>query len=66
MKMRRHGGVDPYALGKDIKGLVAQSPYSRIFTSTEGYKDATGVFDLSRQRIIKYLRKNGVKIEEDV
>ncbi|MBN1235123.1 MAG: HAD hydrolase family protein [Methanotrichaceae archaeon] len=65
MKMKHHGGVDPSAMGKDIKGLVAQSPYSRIFTSTEGYKDVTGVFDLSRQRIVKYLKKNGLTIEED-
>lgn len=65
MKMRRHGGIDPYALGNDIKGLVAQSPYSRIFTSTSGYKDVTGIFDLSRQRIEKYLIKNGLANKED-
>ncbi len=66
MKMRRHGGIDPCALGNDIKGLIAQSPYSRIFTSTSGYKDVTGVFDLSRQRIIKYLKKNGLTVQEDL
>jgi hydroxymethylpyrimidine pyrophosphatase-like HAD family hydrolase len=80
MKMKRHGGVDPFALGKDIKGLVAQSPYTRIFTSTGGYngsidarkdahdayKDVNGVFDLSRQRILKYLKKNGLQVQEDL
>ena len=67
MKMRRHGGVDPYILGREIKGLVAQSPYSRIFTSTytsiESYKDNAGVFDLSRMRIEKYLAKNGSQVQ---
>lgn len=65
MEMRKHGGVNPSALGDDIKGLIGQSPYSRIFTNAKGYKDATGVFDLSRERIIKYLKKNGLDTQED-
>ncbi len=65
MTMRGHGGIDPYALGKDIQGLVSQSPYARIFTKDEGYRDVTGMFDLSRARIQRYLRKNGTLSAED-
>ena len=66
MEMRKHGGVNPSALGDDIKGLIGQSPYSRIFTSAKGYRDAIGIFDLSRERVIKYLKKNGPNIQDDL
>jgi len=66
MEMRKHGGVNPSALGDDIKGLIGQSPYSRIFTNAKGYRDAVGIFDLSRERIIKYLKKNGPNIQDDL
>jgi hypothetical protein len=61
----RHGGIDPDGLGKEVRGLVAQSPYSRLFSKAEGYKDTLGNFDLSRKRIEDYLKKNGCSVVED-
>lgn len=61
MEMRKHGGVDPGALGKDIRGLIAPAPYSRIFTSRAGqYVDVLKQFDQSRSRVVRYLKKNGI------
>jgi pyrimidine operon attenuation protein/uracil phosphoribosyltransferase len=66
MEMRAHGGVDPFSIGKEIKGLVSRSPYSRIFSSeSHKYKDKSGKFDLSRDRIERYLKKNGIFMTDD-
>ncbi len=66
MMMKGHGGIDPLCLGRDVKGLVAQSPYARIFSASSGdYRDITGNFDLARARIQRYLRKNGTLFAED-
>ena len=66
MEMKAHGGVDPLSIGKEIKGLVSRSPYSRIFSSeTHKYKDKSGKFDLSRDRIERYLQKNGIFSSDD-
>jgi hypothetical protein len=66
MAKRHHGGVDPGALGTSIRGVVASSPYTRLFTSKEShYGDALGDFDRSRKRIEQYLRKNGSQLAED-
>jgi len=65
MVMKRHGGIDPDSLGREVKGLVAKSPYSRIFSSGGDYKDTLGIFDRSRDRIIQYLKKDGFTISED-
>lgn len=66
MEMRAHGGVDPLSIGKEIKGLVSRSPYSRIFSSeSHKYKDKSGKFDLSRDRIERYLQKNGIFRSDD-
>lgn len=63
MMMEGHGGPDPRLLGKEIVGLVEEAPYSRIFTEEKEkgiYKDVTGIFDLSRSRIERYLKKNSL------
>jgi len=66
MEMKAHGGVDPLSIGKEIKGLVSRSPYSRIFSNeSHKYKDKSGKFDLSRDRIERYLRKNGIFRSDD-
>jgi len=65
MAKRRHGGIDPNRLGREIRGLVAQSPYSRLSSTDAGYKDVLGNFDLSRKRIEQYLVKNGCSVVED-
>ena len=66
MEMRAHGGVDPLSIGKEIKGLVFRSPYSRIFSSeSHKYKDKSGKFDLSRDRIERYMQKNGIFATDD-
>jgi len=65
MSIPRHGGVDPHALNNVIKGLVAPSPYSRLLSSEAGYEDSLGIFDRSRDRIVQYLKKNGIFSMED-
>lgn len=65
MEMKNHGGIDPLNLGTKIKGLVRVSPYSRIFSSAD-YKDVTGSFDRSRDRIERYLLKNRTDFEKKV
>jgi hypothetical protein len=66
MAKRHHGGIDPGVLGKDVRGLVAASPYTRIFTPDgPAYTDSLGSFDQSRHRVERYLKKNGSAIVED-
>jgi len=62
MAMPGHGFPDPEVLFSFVRGLIAPSPYSRlIFPSPEGnpYLDQTKVFDKAKERIIRYLKKNG-------
>jgi len=65
MSMPGHGFPDPRIFFGFIRGLVAASPYSRLnFPGESGIKDkpyidVTGVFDKSRKRIERYLKKNG-------
>lgn len=47
-----------------IKGLVSSTPYSRLFSpqtnDKKRYLDETNVFNKCRQRIVRYLYKNGI------
>jgi hypothetical protein len=63
MAMPGHGFPDPEMLFSFIRGLVAPSPYTRLLfpgkTPDAIYKDNVGVFCKSRERIVRYLLKNG-------
>ena len=63
MALKDHGFPDPAALFGFIRGLVAPSPYTRLLIpgeSREGlYRDQLRVFNKSKQRIERYLEKNG-------
>jgi len=62
MAMPGHGFPDPEVLFGFIRGLIAPSPYTRLVLAATGknpYLDETGVFDKARQRIKRYLLKNG-------
>lgn len=56
------GFPDPEMLFSFIRGLVAPSPYSRLLfpgTGDDRFKDNLGIFCKSRERISRYLEKNG-------
>ena len=57
MTINGRGFVDPEVLFSFIRGLIAPSPYSRLGEGT-GFVDETGVFDKSKDRIKRYLKKN--------
>jgi hypothetical protein len=63
MALPKHGLPDPQALFGFIRGLVAPSPYTRLLVpgETDGdiYRDQRGVFNKSKNRIERYLLKNG-------
>jgi hypothetical protein len=68
MAMPRHGFPDPEILFTVIRGLVSPSPYARLIFPRQGskrYLDQTGIFDKSRDRIGRYLLKNGTPAIED-
>ncbi len=55
-----HGAIDTTKFFTFIKGLIFPSPYSKIKpTNNESYLDELGIFNKSRDRIIRYLYKNG-------
>ena len=55
-----HGAIDTTKFFTFIKGLIFPSPYSKIKASeTESYLDELGIFNKSRDRILRYLYKNG-------
>ncbi len=55
-----HGAIDTTKFFTFIKGLIFPSPYSKIkSTNNKSYLDELGIFNKSRERIIRYLYKNG-------
>jgi len=65
MAMPGHGFPDPEVLFAFVRGLVAPSPYARLLTlgpdqssKSRRYLDSTDVFDKSKDRIKRYLKKN--------
>ncbi len=59
MFMKGHGAIDTTKFFSYIKGLMFPSPYSKIKSVENGLLDELGVFNKSRDRILKYLYKNG-------
>lgn len=63
MRLPNHKLPDPDVLMSFIRGLVAPSPYTRLVvegpTDETRYRDQTGWFDKSKERILRYLKKNG-------
>ena len=58
MFSNNRGAIDTSKFTTYIKGLIFPSPYSKIKNGEE-YTDELGIFNKSRDRIIKYLYKNG-------
>lgn len=55
-----HGAIDTTKFFTFIKGLIFPSPYSKIKENgQERYLDELGIFNKSRDRILRYLYKNG-------
>ena len=55
-----HGAIDTTIFFSFIRGLIFPSPYSKIKTHNQGiYLDELGIFNKSRDRILRYLYKNG-------
>lgn len=56
-----NGMPDPEVMFGFIRGMIGPSPYARVFeTESEGvYRDQFGIFDKSKERIARYLAKNG-------
>jgi len=62
MAIPGHGFPDPDILMSYVRGLVAPSPYTRLVRpGPDGreYEDETRMFDRARDRIHRYLVKNG-------
>lgn len=57
MFMKNHGAVDYSYFFDYIKGLCFPSPYTRMDKENE-YEDSLGVFDRTREKVLKYLYKN--------
>lgn len=65
MCQKGHGAVDVTQFFTYIKGLLFPSPYSKILSYKEfSYKDEFGVFNKTREKILKCLYKNG-KYQKD-
>lgn len=64
MLIENHGCPNIDLFFNLIKGLVSSTPYSRLFSPQDDlkkrYLDETGVFNKCRQRICRYLFKNGI------
>lgn len=64
MVLDNHGCPNVDLFFNLIKGLVSSTPYSRLFLpqadSKKRYLDETNVFNKCRQRITRYLFKNGI------
>ena len=54
---RGKGIVDPEFLVRSLKGYVGETRFSRSYSTGE-YTSPTGVFNLARSRILKYLHEN--------
>lgn len=55
-----HGAIDTTKFFTFIKGLIFPSPYSKIKPDNNGsYLDELGIFNKTRDRILRYLYKNG-------
>ena len=55
-----HGAIDVTKFFTFIKGLIFPSPYSKLKPNDKGgYLDELGVFNIARDRILRYLYKNG-------
>lgn len=52
------GAIDTSKFTTYIKGLIFPSPYSKI-KDGDSYLDELGIFNKSRDRIVRYLYKNG-------
>lgn len=60
MFLKGHGAIDTTKFFSYIKGLMFPSPYSKLKNvENNTYLDELGVFNKSRDRILKYLYKNG-------
>ncbi len=59
MFLKGHGAIDTTKFFSYIKGLMFPSPYSKIKSAEQGLLDELGVFNKSRNRVLKYLYKNG-------
>lgn len=64
MVLDNHGCPNVDLFFNLIKGLVSSTPYSRLFLpqieASRRYLDETNVFNKCRQRIVRYLYKNGI------
>lgn len=60
MFLKGHGAIDTTKFFSYIKGLMFPSPYSKLRNvENNTYLDELGVFNKSRDRILRYLYKNG-------
>jgi phosphoribosylpyrophosphate synthetase len=67
MEMPGHGFPDPEVLFSFIRGLIAPSPYTRLhFPAIQGnpYLDQSNMFDKAKERVMRYLKKNGTSPQE--
>lgn len=66
MRMADHGTVDHSLLLGFIRGLVARNTFARLVRDGDPkvYEDQDRVFDKSKVRIQRYLRKNGTHAED--
>jgi hydroxymethylpyrimidine pyrophosphatase-like HAD family hydrolase len=65
MSMTGHGFPDPEVLFSFVRGLIAPSPYTRLLFRNKGkdpYLDQAGIFDKAKERIQRYLLKNGTPV----
>ena len=58
MFSKNRGAIDTSKFTTYIKGLIFPSPYSKVKNGEE-YLDELGIFNKSRDRILRYLYKNG-------
>jgi hypothetical protein len=63
MRLPGHGCIDPDALLGFIRGLIQPTPYTRLLQPRTGgdlYRDPLGVFNKSKERIERLLKKAGL------
>ncbi len=67
MRLPGHGCIDPDALLGFIRGLIQPTPYTRLLQPRSGedrYRDPLGVFNKSKERIERLLKKAGLMARE--
>lgn len=69
MAMEDHGFPDPDLLFGFVRGFVAPSPYARLIHPGEPgvktqYLDQTGIFDKQKERVKRYMQKNGTPFRD--